>query len=611
MITLLPVELLFLLLSYLPALRDRLALRSVSKRFRSICKAPSLWHSFVWPSYDRRDELCVSSVLKCCGEHVKVLSFPDHVTPVTSLIKMLNYCSNVIVLNISTTKLGHEQLRYVLNHMKCLRKLDIKWNFQVWHLLSLTSDHPNLKELTVRVYMRPGDDTEAFISSTHLWVKQWMAKEFVPQNVYFINAGLGWQYSLLVSELLRVWLKLNGNSPTGCTGFLKYYNKKWLNLYPNIPEFELEFGQTAVLPMVKISHFGVLGLEIDWSLVTKCVSGSETFYKAACISPAWLVENSKFSYVDSPILKCVVHLDLSCCGDMLSGHLEQLAISCPNIQQLNLQHNQDCLKSLQGLQAVATCCDNLQGLNILGVTLVENQVQLWQILSEIKLTHLAVDLCIVEPVGNTDRNKLIELYKKFVSLKALEFCSSSTSYYCVECDSNRDKGWLVTSFPFLEFCLIYDIHFLVVQDIIESCTELKYFNCSGICGDMLLPVCRCSLQQLDIDSEELELPDEFMSTISANGGLVCVLLNVGIVSIESITVLVENSPDLLMLHVSGVSFEEHIIISFKEKFCQRKLFTRGSFKLPGKDDVEIEHNTNLVSLWSQSVLLDTRIDSIS
>jgi len=27
-----------------------------------------------------------------------------------------------------------------------------------------------------------------------------------------------------------------------------------------------------------------------------------------------------------------------------------------------------------------------------------------------------------------------------------------------ECDDNRDKGWLVTSFPILEFCFIYDIH---------------------------------------------------------------------------------------------------------------------------------------------------------
>jgi len=498
--------------------------------------------------------------------------------------------------------------------MKYLQKLDIKWSFQVWHLLSLTGDHPNLKELTVRVYMRSGDDTVAFINSTHLWIKPWIAKGFVPQNVNFINAGLSHQYRVLLCEVLRVWLKLNANSLTGCTGFLKFYNKMWFNLYPDIPELELEFGKTAVLPMVKISHFGILGLDSDWALVTKGVSGSETLCKVAFVSPAWLVSNIKFSYIYSPTLKSVVRFDLPFCNGLLSGYLEQLAISCPNIQQLNLQYSQNCLRSLQGLRAIATYCDNLQGLNILGITEMENQVQLWQILSDVKLTHLAVDFCVVEPIGKTDRNKLIELYQKFVSLKALEFCSTyhaSISYYCGECDANRDKGWLVTSFPILEFCLIDDIHFLVVQHIIESCKELKYFNCSSIVGDELLPVDSCSLQQLDIDSDELELPDEFMSTISAHGGLVHVLLNVGTVSIEGITVLIENSPDLLMLYISGVSFEEHLIISLKEKFCQRKLFTRGSFTLQGADIGEAEHNTNLLSLWSESAFTDVRIDNIS
>ena len=68
--------------------------------------------------------------------------------------------------------------------------------------------------------MRSGDDTEAFINSTYLWVEQWISKVFVPQNVNFTNAGLGCQYHSLVCEVLRVWLKLNGNSPTGHTGIL-------------------------------------------------------------------------------------------------------------------------------------------------------------------------------------------------------------------------------------------------------------------------------------------------------------------------------------------------------------------------------------------------------
>ena len=516
-----------------------------------------------------------------------------------------------MVLNIPTTKLDHEQLRSVLDHMKYLQNLDIKWSFQVWHLLNFTGDRPNLKELTVRVYMG-SVNMEAFIKSTHLWVNQWMLKGFVPQNMNFVNAELGCQYSSLFSELLRVWLKLNHNSPTGRTGVLKYYNKTWLNLYPDIPEFELEFGQTAVLPMVKISHFGILGLDTDWALVTKCVSGNKTVYKAACISPAWLiVENKKISYVNSPVLNSVVHFDLSNCDCLLSGHLEQLAISCPDIQQLNLQYSEDCLKSLQGLRAIATFCENLQGLSILGITQIESQVQLWQILSCSKLTYLAIDLCVVKPVEVTDTGKLIELYQQFVTLKTLEFYSTSISSYCDECNTirNNDKTLpLLPYFPILEFCLINDIQSSVVQDIVSSCKKLKYFRCSSV-RDMLLPVCSSSLQQLQVDTD-WKLPDDFMSTISAHGGLVRVVLNVYIVSIEGITVLVENSPNLLMLHVKGL-IEEQSVIALTEKFCKRKLFTRGSFKLFDTDHEELEHNTNLLSLCNESFLTDVRIDSLS
>ena len=611
MITSLPVEIILLLLSYLPAIRDRIALRCVSKKLRSIYETPLLWRNFEWPTYDLRDELRVSNVLKWCGEHVNQLSFPDHVTPK----KMLNYCSNVTMLNIPTTKLDHNQLRSVLDHMKYLQKLDIKWNFQIWHLLNFTHDHPNLKEVTVRVYMRTLN-TEAFIKSTHLWVNHWMLKGFVPSNINFVNAGLGCEYGSLVGELLRVWLKLNPNSPAGRTGVVKYFNKTWLNLHPDIPEFELEFSQSTVLPMVKISHFGILGLEIDWALVTKCFSGQETVYKAACISPAWLVEDKEFSYVNSPILNSVVNFDLSNCDHLLSGHLEQLAISCPNIQQLNVQYSESCLKSLQGLRAIATLCEKLQGLNILGITEIESQVQLWQILSYSKLTYLAIDLCVVKPLEVTDGDKLVELYQHFVTLKALEFYSTTISNYCEECETirNNDKTLpLLSYFLYLEFCLIDDVQSSVVQDIVSSCKKLKYFRCSSV-RDMLLPVHSSSLQQIHVDTEWL-LPVDFLNAISAHGGLVCVVLNVYKVSIEGVTVLVENSPDLLLLHVKGIE-EEQSVAALTEKFSKRKLFTRGiqSFKLFDRfdrDDEEIEHSTNLLSLCNESFLMDVRIDSLT
>ena len=96
-----------------------------------------------------------------------------------------------------------------------------------------------------------------------------------------------------------------------------------------------------------------------------------------------LCTNSAYGYIDG----------------LYSKHLEQLAIMCPNLQRLDVHTNKFCLNNLTGLRAIAKSCHNLQGLNLLGIPVseVENQTQLWEILSDMKSTHLAVELCVLLP----------------------------------------------------------------------------------------------------------------------------------------------------------------------------------------------------------------------
>ena len=96
------------------------------------------------------------------------------------------------------------------------------------------------------------------------------------------------------------------------------------------------------------------------------------------------------------------------CDDVYSDQLEQLAIACPNLQRLNLLQSRHCLKSLQGLRTIASSCRSLQGLNLMAISVkdVENEIKLWEILSNMKLTHLGVDLCVLLP-SVEDKIKLI------------------------------------------------------------------------------------------------------------------------------------------------------------------------------------------------------------
>ena len=149
----------------------------------------------------------------------------------------------------------------------------MKWNHQTCRLIKVTFD-TNIKELTIRVNMNiigrcAYKLEEQFVSPTYAWINEWMGKQFVPPRINFITSGFNNEYCTLVSELFRVWLRLNSDSPAGHTGLLAFYNVTSLDLFPSIPEFQLEFGQTAVLPIVKPSDFEILGLQ-EWMFLTKC-----------------------------------------------------------------------------------------------------------------------------------------------------------------------------------------------------------------------------------------------------------------------------------------------------------------------------------------------------
>jgi len=57
-----------------------------------------------------------------------------------------------------------------------------------------------------------------------------------------------------------------------------------LNLFPCLPEYQIEFGQTIVLPIVKPSSFGILG--IDWDIITLAgyIWNGKLVYKADAAS---------------------------------------------------------------------------------------------------------------------------------------------------------------------------------------------------------------------------------------------------------------------------------------------------------------------------------------
>ena len=619
----LPTELLVYTISFLPDVRERVKLRYVSRRLRSISEAPSLWREFAWPGYDRSQERCVCNVLRACGEHIEILRFFGHLAPrvaPSKLIMSLKYCGNVKHLSLpAEIKLSIERLRETLQHMKCLKTLDVhmsttepETSCNNTHLLALTA---NQQEATLHFSLEKFSFLEWHV------IKDWIVQGLHSKNLNIVMP-MKYAHSKVSNDyvhiLLSNWTHNNSDIPADRTTCIRvfYGSKVPLSLYEIPPSIQLHYGQSATLPFVKASTFGILGLTTDSLLLTDTTTGGKTVHKAEYIS---YFREPRVANI--PVNRNITDLNFVTDFDftstpfsqtIYSGHLEQLAVACPNLQRLNLQNNHDCLKCLKGLQTVANYCHDLQGLNLMFISVrkIECQMKLWGILNDIKLTYLAVELCVFKPLTENKQYKeqLIDLLKKCLHLQALEALCGQ----CDDCMSITDHDLVSLShFPSLQHCIL--THPPVIECVISNCEKLKYFMCFSDDKLLLTSMCCHNLQQLYIGSEKSDVEDTFMDAVSAHGELVHVILSVNSVTTEGITTLIKNSPKLLTFYI--VTFQplyddkdvrlnlKTFKAKLKAKFGDRKLFTSGwyvlvqGYELYSADQLLFE-NTELLPVWT-------------
>ena len=245
-------------------------------------------------------------------------------------------------------------------------------------------DQVNLKELTIRIHKK-----QSYLATRRLtesWLKFWTLQKFVPQKINIITSTL--YYSTHMSSIWNYWISSNSESPPGYTGHdeIYVYVKLPLNLYPALPE--IDFGQSASSPYIKASSVG-LDQTIDrWRiydqtrslLLTDCTDHGDVMCRAIMRQTVsrkvyeYYMED-RFTDQFKFVTEFVITFDGLCSKD-----LEQLSVTWPNLQQLNIHNNKSCLNNLQGLRAIVNSCHNLQGLNLLGIPVrkVEDQMQLWK-----------------------------------------------------------------------------------------------------------------------------------------------------------------------------------------------------------------------------------------
>jgi len=586
----LPLELLVYIFSFLTSARDRVKLRYVSQLLRAAVETPSLWRDFTWPHFDHREERSIKSVLKLSGRHVKRICFPGLAK---IPVKLLQHCGNVIQFSVPSVKLSVNQLRTAMRSMKQLQHLDVSWitTNDAKQLLMLCT---NLKELTIR---------EQPFTSFHsgfllVLLNQWTASQLKPYTLNIVVFTL----SSVINAIER-WMCLSPNSANH-TSYLKVYQgfKVFIGLAPAFPAFQLHFdGQSCTVPYIVASNFGLLGLEKDRLVLSDRVINDHKVHKVMMVMSGGDILGGPLKLAN---IEFLTHFVAAQCNIFFSGHLEQLAAACPNLKELNLLDNVNCLRNLRGLRAVANSCQNLEGLNIIGIPAseVECCVKLWEILADLQLSYLAIELCCLQCFEENSKEIIIGFHQKCIKMKALE------SYYenhCLNCTEN-DRPLQMSNFPSLIHCIMRN------TDIADICDNLKYLKYTGENLPCAWPNAIHNLEQLSIISDQLSLTDGFMHLVSAHGGLVHVILSVNFVTQNGITALIENSPNLITCHIhvrTGTMWR--ILFNPKDfksrlqrKYSHRKLFLCGRFHLvKGKicayEFCELlrEYTVDLASLW--------------
>ena len=226
-----------------------------------------------------------------------------------------------------------------------MQHLDILWTVKdhdiLWtggrDIASLIRVSSSLKELTIRTSSHQQCIHTVCEVSPSAWLREWEYQDFLPQKLNIVtNVGI------FVKEAIEQWLNFNPTSPDDHdhTSCLKFYTscKGLMDCPLALPMFQLEFGKSCTLPLVKSSNYGFLALDQDLLSLSSCTYNGNVLHKATMVKlyDATIDSNLNSNVTD---LSFVTHFDASYCQSLYSDHLELVGIMCPNLKELNLYSN--------------------------------------------------------------------------------------------------------------------------------------------------------------------------------------------------------------------------------------------------------------------------------
>ena len=518
----LPTELLVKIMFYLP-MYDRMMMLYVSQRLWNLAEVPLLWRNFTLfrqPCQKHHHMDNIKNLLKVISKHVRTMHFGGITSKVLETVCNSN-CKSVTSLFLYES-LSPVWLKMTVDTMPYLYFLSLRISFETSRYCYHDDD--------CDTYYGGIEDTVALLKIIPTKIKLLKLDLSSPTDLESLVAGIQafakYKHFPLPSRILIVgrfniiatdnsaydhmsgnygqghrqrqgFNQLKPNLPANHTGNLfRFWSTSAFNLssfeiclYDDVPRpmnlfrpvsvRSYKFGPAAIPTLIQLPGYGIVGLKDNIFHFSKyidyhgMVSHAVTRDHGDCRGS--FIEERHITCI--PDLHTISYVDISY-ENVNSNHLQQLAIACPNLQQLHLQGNVNCLKDLQGLQAIVDKCKNLRSLNLarIDVSWVESYLLLWHLLSSLKkLTLLTIDLCMILLYDSDDDNKqkLVTMCKSCHSLLALNVHLGQES--CIECNSSNEN-FLFSHFPSLTYCALWGIKYSSVGHAFTNCHHLKYLH---------------------------------------------------------------------------------------------------------------------------------------
>ena len=517
----LPTELLVKIMLYLPII-DRIMMLHISQRFRNMAEIPLLWRHFKLKNHHMIPSN-IKSLLKVIRKHVRSMHIYIRDVPSNFEKIMCNVKWRRVTHLILYEGLSLELLDMTVDAMPHLQYLGMKLSFKRYnddydtYYGGIRDTVALLKAIPVRLtvlmfVLSLPTDLESVVTGIQVFVNEYYAdalpsliKIFGRFNItatdnsaYNHTSGnYGQRHRRNIDSSVRITANATDNlfkfwsksafslSPFVIQLYDKVPNDTPIRLFPPVPMRSYKFGKAATPTLIQLPAYGIVGLKDNMFHFSKYIDDHGMVRHAVTLDHGdcgSLIEERHITC--TPHLHTVSYVDISY-ENVNSNHLQQLAIACPNLQQLHLQGNVNCLKDLQGLQAIVDKCKNLKNLNLAGIDVsrVESYLLLWDILSSLKkLNLLTIDLCMIllYDYDDDDKKKLVTMCKSCYSLLALNVHLGHRS--CIECNSSNEN-FLFSHFPSLTYCALWGVEYSSVKPAFTNCRHLKYIYSYGKCGD--------------------------------------------------------------------------------------------------------------------------------